>query len=143
MTEQALFTVDQLPVHAIIWQHPVDEHIKVARHNNGALLQLWHFYDDVCIAHIDLPASSIHWLQQKLFSHAQPVFVPGQTMKIADQQVIANENIHVMRSVSAGGALMPGFMVTNLSRVDDINNKGMQSFGIADQWIHDLGLVIA
>ena len=78
-----------------------------------------------------------HWLL-KFFKSPEEGGLPAS--KISYEEIVAGEDLHVMRSANAG-CPHPGYAITNGSRRSHMAPRNMQTVSLSDPWLFQNGLM--
>lgn len=91
---------------------------------------------------IELPLPAIRWIidviEQKFFKSPEQGGLPAH--KLSYEEIVAGEDLHVMRSVYAG-CDYPGYDITNGSRRSHLADRNLQSVSLSDPWLFKNGLI--
>ena len=90
----------------------------------------------------EMPLVSIRWLinviEQKFFKSPEEGGLPAN--KISYEEIVAGEDLHIMRSVYAG-CDHPGYDITNGSRRCHLASDDLQTLSLSDPWLFKNGLM--
>lgn len=91
---------------------------------------------------LEMPLAAVRWyinvIEQKFFKSPEEGGLPAH--KISFEEIVAGEDLHIMRSMSAGCA-HPGYDLTNGSRNSHILSSSPQTFSASDPWLFEGGLM--
>jgi hypothetical protein len=91
---------------------------------------------------LEMPLAAVRWyvnvIEQKFFRSPEEGGLPAN--KISYREEVAGENLHIMRSMSAG-CVHPGYALTNSSRNSHILASSRQTFSASDPWLFQGGLL--
>lgn len=91
---------------------------------------------------IELPLPAIRWfinvIEQKFFKPPEEGGLPAD--KLSYKETVAGENLHVLRTMSAG-CDHPGYKITNSSRRSHLSSDDPQRVAFSDPWLFDNGLM--
>ena len=90
----------------------------------------------------EMPLEAIRWLinviEQKFFKSLEEGGLPAS--KISYEEIVAGEDLHVMRSANAG-CPHPGYAITNDSRRSHMDADDLQTLSLSDPWLFQNGLM--
>lgn len=90
----------------------------------------------------EMPLEAIRWfinvVEQKFFKAPEDGGLPAN--KISYEEIVAGEDLHVMRSANAG-CPHPGYVITNGSRRSHLAARNMQTLSFSDPWLFQNGLI--
>lgn len=90
----------------------------------------------------EMPLEAIRWLinviEQKFFKSPEEGGLPAS--KISYEEIVAGEDLHVMRSANAG-CPHPGYAITNGSRRSHMDSDDLQTLSLSDPWLFQNGLM--
>ena len=90
----------------------------------------------------EMPLEAIRWfinvIEQKFFKSPEEGGLPAN--KISYEEVVAGEELHVMRSANAGCS-HPGYVITNGSRRSHMASWDLQTLALSDPWLFQHGLM--
>lgn len=90
----------------------------------------------------EMPLEAIRWfinvIEQKFFKSPEEGGLPAH--KISYEEIIAGEDLHIMRSANAG-CPHPGYVITNGSRRSHMSSDDMQTLSLSDPWLFNNGLM--
>lgn len=90
----------------------------------------------------ELPLESIRWfinvVEKKFFKSPEEGGLAAN--KISYEEIVAGEDLHVMRSANAG-CPHPGYAITNGSRRSHMSARNMQTLSLSDPWLFQNGLM--
>lgn len=90
----------------------------------------------------EMPLEAIRWfinvVEQKFFKSPEDGGLPAN--KISYEEIVAGEDLHVMRSANAG-CPHPGYVITNGSRRSHLAARNMQTLSFSDPWLFQNGLM--
>ena len=91
---------------------------------------------------LEMPLEAIRWfinvIEQKFFKSPEEGGLPAH--KISYEEVVAGEDLHVMRSANAG-CPHPGYAITNGSRHSHMASWSLQEISFSDPWLFQNGLM--
>ena len=90
----------------------------------------------------EMPLEAIRWLinviEQKFFKSPEDGGLPAH--KISYEEIVAGEDLHIMRSANAG-CPHPGYDITNGSRRSHMAPRNLQTLSLSDPWLFNNGLM--
>jgi len=90
----------------------------------------------------EMPLEAIRWfinvVEQKFFKAPEDGGVPAN--KISYEEIVAGEDLHVMRSANAG-CPHPGYAITNGSCRSHMDSDDVQTLSLSDPWLFQNGLM--
>lgn len=90
----------------------------------------------------EMPLEAIRWfinvIEQKFFKSPEDGGLPAH--KISYEEIVAGEDLHVMRSTNAG-CPHPGYAITNGSRHSHMASWSLQELSFSDPWLFQNGLM--
>lgn len=90
----------------------------------------------------EMPLEAVRWLinviEQKFFKSPEEGGLPAN--KISYEEIVAGEDLHVMRSTNAG-CPHPGYDITNGSRRSHLSPRNLQTLSLSDPWLFKNGLM--
>lgn len=90
----------------------------------------------------EMPLETIRWfinvVEQKFFKAPEEGGLPAH--KISYEEIVAGEDLHVMRSANAG-CPHPGYVITNGSRRSHLDSDDLQTLSLSDPWLFQNGLM--
>lgn len=90
----------------------------------------------------EMPLEAIRWfinvVEQKFFKAPEEGGLPAN--KISYEEIVAGEDLHVMRSANAG-CPHPGYAITNGSRRSHLDSDDLQTLSLSDPWLFQNGLM--
>jgi hypothetical protein len=90
----------------------------------------------------EMPLETIRWfinvIEKKFFKSPEDGGLP--THKISYEEIVAGEDLHVMRSANAG-CPHPGYVITNGSRRSHFDSDDLQTLSLSDPWLFQNGLM--
>ena len=91
---------------------------------------------------IEMPIDAINWfinvIEQKFFKSPEDGGLPAN--KISYEEIVAGEDLHVMRTANAGSP-HPGYAITNGSRRSHLDSDDLQTLSLSDPWLFQNGLM--
>lgn len=90
----------------------------------------------------EMPLEAIRWLidviEQKFFKSPEDGGLPAN--KMSYEEIVAGEDLHIMRSANAG-CPHPGYAITNGSRRSHMDSDDSQTLSLSDPWLFENGLM--
>jgi hypothetical protein len=90
----------------------------------------------------EMPLEAIRWfidvIEKKFFKSPEDGGLPAH--KISYEEIVAGEDLHVMRSANAG-CPHPGYVITNGSRRSHMDSDDLQTLALSDPWLFQNGLM--
>ncbi|QEY16748.1 hypothetical protein D0C16_12675 [Cellvibrio sp. KY-GH-1] len=90
----------------------------------------------------EMPLEAIRWLidviEQKFFKSPENGGLSAH--KISYEEIVAGEDLHVMRSANAG-CPHTGYVITNGSRHSHFDSDDLQTLALSDPWLFQNGLM--
>ncbi len=85
---------------------------------------------------LEMPLEGIRWfvnvIEQKFFKSPEDGGLPAH--KISYKETVADEDLHVLRSMNAG-CKHPGYKITNASRRSHLSDDDLQGLSLSDPWL--------